>query len=162
MKLTISPCNTAILLPMLSRYAFEFQRNIGPATWVIDTFLDLSVPHESLLTVLEAMFYADEVPFRGRNRRYIARDIVHVIKLWFTQSTGMLGIGMNGGADSLGMSLGMSGGGERMFGSEENAGAVVELLRAVTDEDPLAMGVERNEREEWRVLRMRVEAALRR
>ena len=28
------------------------------------------------------MFYADETPFSGRNRRFIARDIVYVVGKW--------------------------------------------------------------------------------
>ena len=81
---------------MLSRYAFEYQRDVGPPTWVIDIFLDLNVPHETLLTILEAQFYSDEIPFRGRNRRYIARDIAHVIRLWFALGAAMMGFGING------------------------------------------------------------------
>lgn len=70
------------LVPMLERYAVEFQNGVGPETWVMDTLIDVGVPFESIYPVLEVMFYNDEAPFQGKNRRYIANDIVYVVKLW--------------------------------------------------------------------------------
>lgn len=81
-----------MLLPMLERYALEHQRGVGPATWVVDLFLDLEVPHETLYTVLEAMFYNDEAPFHGPNRRYIASDLLYLIQHWFHSTVRMGGI----------------------------------------------------------------------
>ncbi|KAL3471854.1 Non-repetitive/WGA-negative nucleoporin C-terminal-domain-containing protein [Aspergillus californicus] len=72
-----------ILLPMLERYALESQRNVGPPSWVIDTFLDLGVTHQSLYDVLESMYYTDEAPFHGANRKVIARDLLYTIDHWF-------------------------------------------------------------------------------
>ncbi|KAB8266106.1 Non-repetitive/WGA-negative nucleoporin C-terminal-domain-containing protein [Aspergillus pseudonomiae] len=71
------------LLPMLERYALEHQRGVGPATWVVDLFLDLGVAHETLYTVLESMYYTDEAPFHGTNRKYIAKDLLYLIEHWF-------------------------------------------------------------------------------
>ncbi len=48
----------------------------------MDTLIDVGVPFESIYPVLEVMFYNDEAPFQGKNRRYIANDIVYVVKLW--------------------------------------------------------------------------------
>lgn len=75
-----------MLLPMLERYALEHQRGVGPATWVIDLFLELGVAHESLYTVLESMHYTDEAPFHGSNRKYISRDFLYLIGCWFKES----------------------------------------------------------------------------
>lgn len=72
-----------VLLPMLERYALEHQRGVGPATWVVDLFLDLGVVHETLYTVLESMYYTDEAPFHGTNRKYIAKDLLYLIEHWF-------------------------------------------------------------------------------
>jgi len=59
-----------ILLPMLERYALE--QGGGPERWVVDLFLDLDIPPESLLPVLEQILYSGEVPFEsGKNRRII-------------------------------------------------------------------------------------------
>ncbi|KAE8146954.1 Non-repetitive/WGA-negative nucleoporin C-terminal-domain-containing protein [Aspergillus avenaceus] len=71
------------LLPMLERYALEHQRGVGPPTWVVDLFLDLGVTHETLYAVLESMYYTDEAPFHGSNRKYIAKDLLYLIEHWF-------------------------------------------------------------------------------
>lgn len=71
-----------VLVPMLERYAFEHQRGLGAATWVMDLFLELGIPFETLLSVLEAIFYTSEAPFDGRNRVVIGKDMVYVIKKW--------------------------------------------------------------------------------
>jgi nuclear pore complex protein Nup155 len=85
------------LVPMLERYSLEFQRSVGPPTWVVDLFLDLGVAHESLYAVLETMYYTDEAPFHGTNRRYIAHDLLYLLTGWF-QETVRLG-GMVFGSD---------------------------------------------------------------
>ncbi|KAL4914088.1 Non-repetitive/WGA-negative nucleoporin C-terminal-domain-containing protein [Aspergillus aurantiobrunneus] len=81
-----------ILLPMLERYALEHQRNVGPPTWVIDTFFDLGVAHETIYSVLESMYYTDEAPFHGANRRVIARDLLYTIEHWFHDTVRLGGI----------------------------------------------------------------------
>ncbi|PWY90698.1 non-repetitive nucleoporin [Aspergillus heteromorphus CBS 117.55] len=81
-----------ILLPMLERYALEHQRGVGPATWVVDLFLDLGVAHESLYAVLESMFYTDEAPFQGPNKKVIARDLLYLIEHWFHATVRLGGI----------------------------------------------------------------------
>lgn len=77
---------------MLERYALEFQRNVGPATWVVDLFLDLGVAHESLYAVLETMYYTDEAPFHGSNRRVIAHDLLYLLNGWFHETVRLGGI----------------------------------------------------------------------
>lgn len=80
------------LLPMLERYALEQQRHIGPSTWVVDLFVDLGVAHESLYAVLEAMYYTDEAPFHGSNRRYIAHDLLYLVDGWFHETVRLGGM----------------------------------------------------------------------
>lgn len=75
-----------MLLPILERYALEHQRGVGPPTWVVDLFLDLGVAHETLYTVLESMHYTDEAPFHGTNRKYITKDLLHLIGCWYKES----------------------------------------------------------------------------
>lgn len=75
-----------ILLPMLERYALEYQRGVGPVTWVVDLFLDLGVAHETVYAVLEGMYYTDEAPFHGGNRKYVARDLLYLIEYWFHET----------------------------------------------------------------------------
>ncbi|KAL5340402.1 Non-repetitive/WGA-negative nucleoporin C-terminal-domain-containing protein [Aspergillus crustosus] len=105
MSETIFPIPT--LIPMLERYALEHQRNVGPPTWVIDTFFDLGVPHETIYSVLESMYYTDEAPFHGSNRRIIARDLLYTIEHWFHDTVRLGGV---------------------VFGSDVIAERVVEML----------------------------------
>lgn len=81
-----------LLVPMLERYALEHQRGVGPPTWVVDLFLDLGVTHEAIFTVLETMYYTDEAPFHGSNRRYIAKDLLYLIERWFHESVRVGGV----------------------------------------------------------------------
>jgi nuclear pore complex protein Nup155 len=89
------------LLPILERYSLEHQRgtttsttsSFGPTShWVIDLFLDLGVAFESLYAVLEAMYYTEEAPFQGANRRYIAADLVYLLQGWFNDSAQLGGM----------------------------------------------------------------------
>ena len=75
------------LLPMLECYAFTYQRNVGPDTWVVDTLSEIGVPFESIFPVLEGMFYNDEQPFHGKNRKVIAAEIVYVVGLWLQETS---------------------------------------------------------------------------
>ncbi|OKO89592.1 Nucleoporin NUP170 [Penicillium subrubescens] len=84
------------LLPMLERYSLEFQRHVGATYWVVDLFLDLGVAHDALFTVLEAMFYTDEAPFHGSNRKYIAKDLLYLLEGWFRESARLGGMVFGG------------------------------------------------------------------
>lgn len=75
------------LVPLLERYSLEHQRHLNGKHWVIDLFLDLGIPHESLYGVLEAMYYNDEAPFQGTNRRIIGADLLYLLEAWFQEST---------------------------------------------------------------------------
>ena len=126
-----------ILLPMLERYALEYQRGVGPQTWVLDLFLDLEVPHESLLPVLEQIYYANEQPFQGKNRRVLAGDLVYLLSRWFTASERS---------------------GERYpFGSEESLAGVEEVLAGLVRSGDL----EGRRKEEAETLRGRIVQVLR-
>lgn len=121
---------------MLKRYAFEFQNGVGPSTWVVDVFIDINVPFESLFGVLESMFYANETPFQGHNRRHVADDLLHVVRLWVQDSTRDNGI---------------------ILGSHENAAAVSQALQMLMQQG----GLDRNKQEECQVLRTRIEYSTR-
>ncbi len=126
----------ADLVPMLKRYAFEFQNGIGPETWVSDTLLDIGVAYESLFSALESMYYGDEAPFKGRNRRYVAIELLHVVQLWYRST-----------ARGIGQEL----------GGEENAAAVDQTLRTVLQHG----GLDKDKAEDCMVLRTKIAGALR-
>ena len=120
---------------MLKRYAFNFQAHSGPETWVLDIFIDLLVPFETIWGVLENMFYNDEQPFQGRNRRFIGNDMVYIASLWFQDS--IRGSGT-------------------LYGGEDNAYAVSQMLHLV-----MQSGLDEGRLEECQNLRMRIENMLR-
>lgn len=74
------------LVPLLERYSLEHQRHLQ-THWVIDLFLGLGIPHESLYGVLEAIYYNDEAPFHGSNRRIIGADLLYLLEVWLAEST---------------------------------------------------------------------------
>ena len=78
---------------MLLKYTFEFQRSVAPPHWILDIFFGLNVPYEKLLMVLESMFYNNEAPFHGSNRKVIAGEIVYLVKRWFEESARRGGMG---------------------------------------------------------------------
>ncbi|KAL9136360.1 MAG: hypothetical protein Q9175_002436 [Cornicularia normoerica] len=126
----------ADIVPILEKYAFEFQNGVGPRTWPMDTLVGVGVPFESLFTVLEGMFYNDEAPFQGRNRRYIANDIIYVAGLWFQDSS--RGVG-------------------KILGGEGNAAVITQTLMMLQQSGLL----DENTLDECRALRARIELTLR-
>lgn len=101
----------------------------------MDLFLELQVPYESVFPVLEAMLYNNEAPFEGRNRRYIAADMLHLIQRWFHDT---------------------SRGGGKVFEGESNAAAISETLQLLQQ-----TGLDREKMEECQALRMRIDHVLR-
>ena len=122
---------------MLKTYSFEYQRDVGPQTWVMDTFLDLHVPYETILPVLDGMLYHDEAPFTGNNRKFIANDIVYLIRRWYEH----------------GVRSGMG----RLFGGESNATSITQLLGVLIQTQYL----DNAEKEEARILMQRIDMVLR-
>jgi nuclear pore complex protein Nup155 len=115
------------LLPMLERYALKDSARGAPKTWVIDIFLNVDIPHEALLPVLEQIYYGNEHPFVGTQRRIIAAHMVYVVKTWLEGSSRR---------------------GERIpFGSEENAGLCVDLLRGLLAARDALVGEDRSDAE---------------
>ena len=99
------------LLPMLERYLMEPRENPPPATWVLNLFLDLEIPHETLLPVMEQMYYGNEHPFVGSNRKVLAGQMVYLLASWLRESESR---------------------GERVaFGSEENTSLVLDSLSSL-------------------------------
>ncbi|KAH0565900.1 hypothetical protein GP486_000703 [Trichoglossum hirsutum] len=123
------------LVRMLKVYSFEYQRDVGPQTWVVDTFLDLHVPYETILPVLDGMLYHDEAPFTGNNRRFIASDILFLIRRWYEY-------GVRSG---------------RLFGGEHGAANVTHMLGVLIQTQYLSSV----EKEEARILMQRIDMVLR-
>ena len=124
------------LVPMVEAYAYLNQRNVGSPTWVMDLFLDLRIPYESIFPVLEAMFYNDEAPFHGNQGRVvIGNDMVYIAQRWYQDSSRGTG---------------------RLFGSETNALAISQTLEMLERN-----GLDAERVEACQVLRARIDQAFR-
>jgi nuclear pore complex protein Nup155 len=88
--------------------------------WPIDVFLKLNAPFEHLVATLEALWYAQEPPFTGRNRRLIVKRTIYLVEQWGTASR-------RAGA---------------FFGGAENAIGLSDLLRVVLGSDVLGSEAE--------------------
>ncbi|KAF2431561.1 non-repetitive nucleoporin [Tothia fuscella] len=104
-----------VILPKLVNYAI--QDNISNKrstleTWPIELFLDLGIPHEVLVTGIEDLFYNPERPWTtDRYRIKTAQLLTYTVDAWY---------------------MATSRGGGVAFGSEENAAAMLELMRVIT------------------------------
>ena len=134
----------ADLVPLLERYSLEFAQggpnntNLAPRSWVLDSLIDIAVPYSSIYHALESLFYNDEAPFHGRNRRFIARDLVAVVSRWLNDCDRRLR-------------------GAEVLGGEASAASVSECLGLVQR----CAGLEEGIVEECRVLRGKIERILR-
>lgn len=122
------------LLPLLERYAFEHQRGVGPVNWVLDVFLDLHIPCESLFAVLEMMLYNDEAPFHGPSRKYLAPGLLYLAQRWYHDTSRDNGF---------------------LFGSDENATRVSHALEMM-----LQTGISAEKAEECQILRRKIAQTL--
>ena len=99
------------LVPMLERYSALPHEHTPPQNWVLDLFLDLEIPHETLLPVMEQMYYGNEHPFMGSKRKLLAAQMVYLLRSWFSESERR---------------------GERVaFGGEENASLVLDCAASL-------------------------------
>ena len=123
------------LMFLLKQYAFVHQRDIGQPHWVVDVFIDLQIPYETIYSVLDNIANTNELPFQGANKHYIVDDILYVVQKWFHDS-----------------SRGIT----QLFGGEDNASAILDNLQHL-----MTSGLSAGKREECEVLRMRIASLLR-
>ena len=103
---------------------------------MIDTLVEIGVPYESIFPVLEGMFYNDEQPFHGKNRKIIAAEIVYVVGLWLQDTSRGKG---------------------KILGGEQNAATVSQTLLLLQQSG----GLDRDRAEMCARLRVRIEHMLR-
>jgi len=89
-------------------------------TWPIDVFIRLNAPFETLVSTLEALWYAQEHPFVGRSRKLLVKWIIYTVEQWgvVSRRTGAL------------------------FGNPENAIGIADVLRVVLGSDALGRDVD--------------------
>ncbi|KAF2403358.1 non-repetitive nucleoporin [Trichodelitschia bisporula] len=100
----------SVVLPILLAYAFEHNgRGSTNYLWPVETLFELNVPYESIITVLEDLFYRKQRPWDGPARVQLAKLLAYVIDKWY-EKTRHSGIA---------------------FGSEENIATLLETLKMV-------------------------------
>lgn len=127
-----------LLLPILEKYAFEYQRGSTSTTWVVDLFFEMQVGCEKLFDILESMWYANEAPFYGRNRGVLANHLIHVTEQWLHDT--------------------IKGGGI-IFDSEAGAARVDQMLQTLLQTIEQA-GLDEASTQKCRVLRERIAQVL--
>lgn len=104
---TFSP---QVLIPMLEIYAQTFQNGVGPRTWLPDLFITVGFPFETIVAVLQNMWYTNTYPFTGQRKRILADHMLYVLGQWYEDC-----VKTN----------------TRLFGSDENAQDINELLEGL-------------------------------
>ena len=99
--------NPHTLIPMIERYALEHQNNVGPRTWVPDLFIDVQFPYDTIVSVLQGMWFSNLAPFTSRSKGILAVHIIYVCEQWFHHC-----ISTN----------------QRLYGSDDNAQDISEVL----------------------------------
>jgi nuclear pore complex protein Nup155 len=92
-----------------SRNASEQKFYCASITWVLDIFIKLGCAFEPMIGTLEGLWYSQEAPFGGRNRKLLVKWIIYLVEEW--------------GKISSRQGL--------PFGGEENAIGLADCLRVV-------------------------------
>ncbi|KAE8443895.1 hypothetical protein EG329_001304 [Mollisiaceae sp. DMI_Dod_QoI] len=98
------------LIPLLERYAIEHQNGVGPEFWLPDLFLEVEFQYETIVQVLQSLWYSNIAPFSGRRKQVLASHVLYVLEQWF---------------------LDCERNNNRLFGSEENAQDISQLLEVL-------------------------------
>jgi nuclear pore complex protein Nup155 len=113
-KSALANLDPAVILPQLVEYAIKdnaANKRDALETWPIELFLDLGIPHEVLVTGLEDLFYNPQTPWTTeRYRAKMAQLLTYTVSSWYQASAR---------------------GGGIAFGSEENAAAMLEMMKVI-------------------------------
>jgi nuclear pore complex protein Nup155 len=69
---------------------------------VLDTFIRVGAPFEIIVATLEALWYAQEHPFSGRNRKLLVKWIVYTAEEWYSASSRQ-GLPFGGEENAIGL-----------------------------------------------------------
>jgi nuclear pore complex protein Nup155 len=89
-------------------------------TWPIDVMIRVKAPFEYLVATLEALWYAQEHPFVGRNRKLLVKWAIYLVEQWAASSR------REG----------------TLFGSAENAIGLADLLRVMLGSEVLGRDID--------------------
>lgn len=99
-----------IVVPLLEEYAVVHQNGVGPREWVPDLMIRCGIAFETLISIIQGMWYNNLQPFTGRHRVLLAEHILFLCTQWYEHC-----LARN----------------ERIFGSDEAAQEINELLEVI-------------------------------
>lgn len=109
-----STFNPTVLIPMIEKYACEFQHNASSRNWVPDLFIEVGFPFETIIATLQSVWYSNSPPFNVASRRKVlAEHIVYICDQWYEEC-----VRTN----------------TRLYGSDENAQEMSELLGLLSND----------------------------
>lgn len=100
-----------MLVTLLERYVLDHQKQSIPSGWVPALLLSTDVPVESVTRALESVWYGQELPFKGKQRRGVTADLLWTLERWCEMTS--------------------AGGGQHVFGGPENAIGVQGLVEQI-------------------------------
>ncbi|PBP16344.1 hypothetical protein BUE80_DR012878 [Diplocarpon rosae] len=77
---TFSPYN---MIPLLASYCAEKQFQLGPRTWLVDLFIEVKFPFETIISVLRDLWSNSAPPFLGSKKGALASWMVYTIEMWY-------------------------------------------------------------------------------
>ncbi|TVY13810.1 Nucleoporin [Lachnellula arida] len=109
-----STFNPTVLIPMIEKYACEFQHNASSRNWVPDLFIEVGFPFETIIATLQSVWYSNSPPFNVASRRKVlAEHVVYICDQWYEEC-----VRTN----------------TRLYGSDENAQEMSELLGLLSND----------------------------
>lgn len=69
-----------MLIPLIERYALQESQT---GQWVPNLFIKVHFPFETILAVLQAMWYNNIAPFTGKRKSQLASHIVYILEAWY-------------------------------------------------------------------------------
>ncbi|KAM3076823.1 hypothetical protein ACMFMG_003708 [Clarireedia jacksonii] len=71
-----------ILVPLIEAFGVNVQPQ-GPANWVPDLFIHVNFSFDSVITILEEMYYNELHPFVGPTKLVLVNHILYLVEQWF-------------------------------------------------------------------------------
>jgi nuclear pore complex protein Nup155 len=73
-----------ILVPLIEAFGFRANPQ-GPANWVPDLFIHVNFPYDTVITILEEMYYNELHPFVGPHKLILVNHILYLVEQWFEE-----------------------------------------------------------------------------
>ncbi|PQE28872.1 non-repetitive nucleoporin protein [Rutstroemia sp. NJR-2017a BBW] len=76
--------NPLVLIPLIEAYSINVRPH-GPKNWVPDLLIHVGFSFETIVTVLEDMYYNELHPFVGETKKVLVEHVVYVVEKWLDE-----------------------------------------------------------------------------